>query len=343
MRIFVNDDRYGSLGTSLEEKLLGVASSIEIGKQAICSNELESDSTQNLNILLKSIEVNILKDMNNKTKKYAGVLGGIDELNNYLKSFEDIEAWCRTIEKILVPTNQAIRRVPTSEATEIAKIYAKSVLDTSGKKGLVRIIRVWDLLTEELCLNKERDLANELFMEVLSSFDDLELKDKNAVLTACVQEFERRVGQKRKGRAGRDLESATHFIFKYFNISCEDSPSHFSASFEVDNLLKCNDGSYLGVCLKRTLRERWKESFHSKDTLVKHNVSAMLHIINNDRDLSDNKFNEMAENGHFFFIGDDSEKLLELRKMKKLKKNHFYPMSTLIDVVESMIKGEFFK
>lgn len=42
--------------------------------------------------------------------------------------------------------------------------------------------------------------------------------DDNIMLTAFVQEFERRLGQKRKSRGGNSLETVADFIFDYYKI-----------------------------------------------------------------------------------------------------------------------------
>ena len=53
-----------------------------------------------------------------------------------------------------------------------------------------------------------------------------EIED-NTLLTAFVQEFERRAGQKRKSRAGNSLEDVMTFLFNYYGFKSHAKPDHF--------------------------------------------------------------------------------------------------------------------
>lgn len=82
------------------------------------------------------------------------------------------------------------------------------------------------------CLDAERTTVVEAFtclIDNLSSLDIIEHNslDDSLVLTAFVQEFERRLGQKRKARGGNSLETVVSFLFNYYKFSSADAPSHF--------------------------------------------------------------------------------------------------------------------
>lgn len=79
---------------------------------------------------------------------------------------------------------------------------------------------------------------------------DLEARDESAILTAFCQEFERRVGQKRKGRAGRGVENATSFILDYYDIKTSAAPEHFTTGLEIDRWVRTDEGWYIGISLR---------------------------------------------------------------------------------------------
>ena len=60
--------------------------------------------------------------------------------------------------------------------------------------------------------------------------------DDNIMLTAFVQESERRLGQKRKSRGGNSLETVEDFIFDYYKIKSTKRSSHFDEDIEVKKL-----------------------------------------------------------------------------------------------------------
>ncbi len=82
---------------------------------------------------------------------------------------------------------------------------------------------------------------------LLSKDANITEEDRDIVLTAFTQEFERRAGQKRKKRAGGSLEDVTNFILGYYKIRRAEAPSHFQADLEVDNWVKAKDGWLIGV------------------------------------------------------------------------------------------------
>ena len=264
-------------------------------------------------------------------------------LEVFFKEPRDYYIFAFTIQKLLFPTNEAISRVPMGEPTEQAHMYAKAVLDEKREMGLATLVREWDSLTEDLSLNKERDIVVDLFTRVKESLgrdilgsENFSEADATAVLTAVTQEYERRVGQKRKSRAGRDLEGATEYIFSYFRIKTHGAPEHFTAPVEVDNWLKDKNGWYIGVSLKRTLRERWKQTDVGEQTLNQFKIKNIIHLINNDKDLSDSKISTLGNSRHLFFIADESPVLAKYKDHVVMGK-YLFPMSKLIETVQKLI------
>ncbi|MGB0453720.1 MAG: hypothetical protein ACPGJV_08385 [Bacteriovoracaceae bacterium] len=323
LRILVNTDRYGGANKS-HQKLKDLV---------ISSNQkLKNDD---FNDIKTHIETTIKSFSREGTKKYIQFNALAEELSKYFSTLKDVKLFLNVIEFILIPTNEAISTVPSTEAGSIAQEYAQTELDSNGESALANLIREWDVITEELCLNREREILNELIKNVTNNFSNLSKNNLAELISATSQEFERRVGQKRKQRAGNDLESATDFILKYFKFQSAEGPMHFNAGIEVDNWIKDKRGWYIGISLKRTLRERWKQTQTTESVLTSFKIKNIIHLINNDQDLSDSKIADMGANRHLFFVADSSNVLNDLKDHPALSK-FIFPMSELIQELKKL-------
>ncbi|MCL1908231.1 MAG: hypothetical protein FWG12_02540 [Holophagaceae bacterium] len=133
--------------------------------------------------------------------------------------------------------------------------------------------------------------------------------EDNIVLTAFIQEFERRLGQKRKNRAGNSLEDVSTFLFDYYRLSSHPKPDHFQTDIEVDKWFKCKDGWSIGISCKRTLRERWKQvSSADSHALSRYKIKEIWHLITYDKDLSDEKLTMLGQQRQIFYLSDDSDR-----------------------------------
>lgn len=151
------------------------------------------------------------------------------------------------------------------------------------------------------------------------------------VLTAFIQEFERRLGQKRKGRAGGSLEDVASFLFNYYNIKAETAPEHFQADIEVDKWVRCKDKWLIAISCKRTLRERWKQvSSATSEVLSKFKIKQVWHLVTYDEDLSDDKLALLGGLRHVFYLRDDSRRLAASKNHIGLK-DYVRPMSKFIE------------
>ena len=344
LRILVNTDRFGSLSNkpvileSLSTNLLTTY------QKLLSSKDDDKTKSEILNSVLKQV---ISKNTNPKTKFALSADNLLTRLAIFLTSPEDYYVFAVTIKDLLIPTNSAVLKVPSTEVTDFARIYAKAILDVKKEHGLATLLLEWDSFTEDLSLNKEREIIVELYKNIKSKLPAV-IKTANKesdegqldlVLTAVCQEYERRVGQKRKQRAGSDLEGATEFIFHYFGIPTHGAPEHFTAGIEVDNWLKDKNGWYIAISLKRTLRERWKQTYTTEVGMMdRHHIKNLVHLICNDMDLSDTKIAELGSYNHLFALPDDSPVLNKYKNHSSLGK-YIFPMSSLITVVNKLIKG----
>jgi hypothetical protein len=262
----------------------------------------------------------------------------LTDLEKEITSQNIMNVFILTCEHILVPLQQAIANIPSNDRKYTLNI-AKAYLDVEGKHGLADVISLWDDLGVKGCLNAERTEIVRSFttLRVLLANDNLPENEKDIVLTAFVQEFERRAAQKRKTRAGGSLEDVTNFILGYYKIQRAESPEHFQADIEVDNWVKTKDGWLIGISCKRTLRERWKQVTSADSAILsKFKIKYIYHIVTYDEDLSDDKLALLGSLRHIFFLPDNSRRLKYASEHIGLK-DYVKPISSLIDNIEAQI------
>jgi len=326
-RMLINGDKYVAIGK--EPKLLTlITSSLNLVVN-------ENKGKTNLS-LQKQVLRNIIEERYSKSKtKNPNVQLLLTDLEKEITTQEIMDVFILTCDHILVPLQQAIANIP-SDDREFTLNIAKAYLDDKGKEGLIDVISLWDDLGVKGCLNAERKEIIRAFatLRVLLTNKNIPENEKDIVLTAFTQEFERRAAQKRKSRAGGSLEDVTNFIFDYFNIKCAEKPEHFQTDIEVDNWIKTKDGWLIGISCKRTIRERWKQvSSADASILSKFKIKHIYHIVTYDDDLSDDKLTLLGSQRHIFFLPDNSRRLQYAINHLGLK-DYVKPISSIIDVIE---------
>jgi len=331
-RILINNDKYVAIGK--EPRLLSALAS---------SLRLLSKEQQDGDVLMlqKQTIRHILEERYSRTSSLSIRLRRlIDELNAEINTQDDMNVFILTCESIMLPLHQAISNIPNDDK-EFTLNIAKSYLDIKGEKGLATVISFWDDLGVKGCLTAERT-------EIIRAFSSLRLllskdraitdEDKDIVLSAFTQEFERRAAQKRKKRAGGSLEDVTDFILDYYKVPKADKPEHFQADIEVDNWIKTNDGWLIGISCKRTLRERWKQvSSADASILSKFKIKYLYHVVTYDEDLSDEKLALLGSQRHIFYLPDNSRKLKHASEHVGLKA-YVRPISQIINDIKKETK-----
>ncbi len=326
-RMLINTDKYGGVGK--DSKLLTTISS----SLRVIQNDNKTRKPDYILSLQKETLKNILIErfQNAKSRKRR-IEKLIDDLNNEITDSEDMEVFILTCENVMLPINQALENIPNNDKQFTLSI-AKSYLDLQKEKGLATVIKLWDDLGVKGSLTAERIEIIKAFttLRVLLSQDkNLTQIDKDVILTAFVQEFERRAAQKRKSRAGGSLEDVTSFILGYFNIPTSHAPEHFRSDIEVDKWIKTKDGWFIGISCKRTIRERWKQvSSAESQILSNYKIKQLYHIFVFDEDLSDDKLTQLGGQRHIFYLPDESRKLKHAVNHIGLK-SYVRPMSKLI-------------
>lgn len=327
-RMLLNTDQYGAIGKR-EEFISSLVSKLEsiLGRNVLSNDEKLAVCRE---ILLKEFGT-----MSRPGTKVAVAAENFAvALDNEIKSLDDIMAFIITVRYIVLPANAALRRVP-SDNVIFCRETAKSILDTLGKKHVDKAISVWDTLGVRGCLDAERTEVLHEFTKLCHNLDTLSIKrsevENNAILTAFVQEFERRAGQKRKSRAGNSLEDVATFLFNYYGFDSHPKPDHFQTDIEVDKWFKCTDGWSIGISCKRTLRERWKQvSSADSNALSRYKIRQIWHLITYDRDLSDDKLTMLGQQRQIFYLSETSERYKYASQHVGMK-DYVRPLSQLID------------
>lgn len=270
----------------------------------------------------------------------------IDFLDPFIDSPQDLAVLRFTIDHIIIPTNELLKRVPSSDK-EAAETLIRTYLEEEGEVGLKDVILMWDRAGRRWCMKAERVIVVAGFRLLRETLDDL-LRDKkltridaDRTLTAFVQEFERRlVRGVRPGRAGRSLEDVTGVILDHFGIeNYINAPEHIKTVFEVDKMILLPDGRRIGVSCKRTLRERWKQAA-SLDTqrMDDEKIKSTWHVITYTSDLTVPKLQAIGESRGIVYIPDDDH----------FFQNHFAdldvsafirPMSSFISDLRKALSG----
>lgn len=326
-RNLLNTDQYGALGK--KEKLLQ-----SILTEAKSVLELPLSDEDKLSACLNITRKNVRASSRAGTK--GQILGEdfLSYLDNQILTLQDFIVFLITIEYIVIPTNRAINRIP-SDDVQFCRGTAETILSTYGKGQVGAVLSTWDSLGVNGCLNAERSVLVEEFTRLRANLQSLpysrsELED-NVILSAFVQEFERRAGQKRKSRAGGSLEDVASFLFNYYGFKSHEKPDHFQTDIEVDKWFRCTDGWSIGISCKRTLRERWKQvSSADGNALSRYKIKEIWHLLTYDRDLSDDKITMLGQQRQVFYLMDDSPRYLSAKEHIGMR-DYVRPLSTLID------------
>ena len=302
----LNTDKFGAFGKIKERQLLELVTVLEN------LTTQENFSGEEKFLLLKNTLLSGIKNLSRPdTKTYVLTLNLAQQLETEITTVDDVIIFCATMKYIVAPINRAMSLVPANDKN-FCETVAKGILDTFGEEKIHSLISTWDDLGVKGCLDAERALVVEEFMRLIENLSTLNIPhstfDDNLILTAFVQEFERRLGQKRKSRGGTSLETVADFIFNYYGFKATSQPNHFDQDIEVDKWFKCKDGWVVGISCKRTLRERWKQlSQADRGTLSHFKIRELWHLITFDKDLSDDKIVRLGEQGQVFYLPDTSE------------------------------------
>lgn len=329
-RMLINGDKYGGVG-----KDNALLASICLSLRQTLENKQHNDEAKVK--LCKGIIRNIVEQ---RFVRAASVKARVslfcDDLDAKIDAVNDIAVFILTAESVMIPINNALKTIPSNDR-EFTEATAKTYLDQLGDKGLATVVNIWDDLGVAGCLTAERVAVVREFTHLRRNISDMPETESSMVLTAFTQEFERRLGQKRKGRAGGSLEDVASFLFNYYGIKAAHEPDHFQADIEVDKWVKCKNGWLIGISCKRTLRERWKQvTSADRSVLSKFKIKQIWHLVTYDEDLSDDKLVLLGGLDHICYLADSSRRL-EYATTHIGLKNYVRPMSSFINDIRREI------
>lgn len=329
-RMLINSDKYGGVGTD-SKTLLSMAGAV---REALLDSKGQSEAKR-LSLVKKMIREILFERWKNAAAKLDRLALLCEDLDTQLVSLDDVEVLLFTCESVIVPVNNALPGIPNDDR-QFTEVKCRTYLsEMSEHDGLATVISKWDTLGERGSLEEERIAVVREFSRLRNELLQFTKANPDIVLSAFVQEFERRLSQKRKGRGGRSLEDVTSFLFDYYGIKAANSPEHFQADMEVDKWIKTSDGWLIGISCKRTLRERWKQvSSGTAELLGKFSIRQFWHVVTYDEDLSKDKLTLLGSQRHIFYLRDDSRILKHALDHEGLK-NYVRPMSQFIQDIRN--------
>jgi hypothetical protein len=336
-RMLLSGDQYGGVGKSKEQQLLDLTSRLELiiaqpalhesEKIAVCKNTLTEVFTGLFKPTAKGFL--LVQDLANRVA-------------SEFRSLDDVVVFVVSMKLMVAPMNTALQQIPSND-TFFCRETAKSILDTLGETAVGKVVSTWDYMGVRGCLDVERSVVVNEFTKLQANLDTINIArssyEDNMVLTAFVQEFERRLAQKRKSRAGRSLEDVSTFLFDYYKFSSHPKPDHFQTDIEVDKWFKCKDGWSVGISCKRTLRERWKQvSSADSHALSRYKIKGIWHITTYDRDLSDEKLTMLGQQRQVFYLDENTDRFKNAATHIGMK-DYVRPLSRFIDDVRKEQQG----
>lgn len=306
-RMLLSGDKYGAVGTKKERQIIEITAKVE----AILIQESLSDE-EKIRICKDIIYKAMTSLFKDTTLSHPLSVKLADDLETEITTVDDIVVFIVCVKYIVTPMNDAISIVPSNDI-EFCREAARNILDTLGEESISNVIYTWDKLGVHGCLAIERQLVVSEFTKLRNILKTIKKTktehEDNIVLTAFVQEFERRLGQKRKSRAGTSLEDVSTFLFEHYGFKSQPKPDHFQTDIEVDKWFRCKDGWIIGISCKRTLRERWKQvSSADSHALSRYKIKEIWHLTTYDNDLSDDKITMLGQQRQIFYLNEKKDR-----------------------------------
>ena len=222
--------------------------SIERIYQQLVSSEVRLESAKNT----------LLKEMD-KYPKIKEILKDEIQDKTDFESFHEAISYVKTTSNILdsIPRSEEIMN---QVRTQLATSDPENFLLKADKIGYGKYQEYEAKGADELV---KRVVENRLRVKEVdkSKMEEIMkiLKETGTIrrVGACLQEFERRAGQKRKARVGGELEQSIQFLLDSHGI--EHQPASYVGHAEFDRGIPLEDGRVALISCKRTTRERWKE------------------------------------------------------------------------------------
>jgi hypothetical protein len=277
--------------------------------------------------------------LNKNTERKIKNLGS--NFNRFISDVDGLKV-LHAVCSICAPSvNSAIDAIPFSDQRDIAKAHALKTLKSLGDNAIESIISDWDTFTYTACMAKENDIACELVSEISSKVKKskftLNSDIQNHLIAATIQEFERRAGQKRKPRAGSDLQISVEVILEYLKVKLDPNPHLITGTLEADLVIKGANGYSCIVSCKRTGRERVKQVSVEPAELLKLRIRKIIWFFT-EFDQSEDRVVDLGIRGSVFYLPDNSPEYKKLSHQRRTSK-YVFPLSSIRNSLPKIVNG----
>ena len=247
-------------------------------------------------------------------------------------------ALCRDIAPLC---NAAVEKVPSKEFLREARKIAEDNLREHGDAAIETIISNWNDFTYTSCLTKENNIGRELMIQLSARLQKYTCNINSEVIdhliSGSLQEFERRASQKRKSRAGDDLQQSVEVIMNHLGVNLDPIPQHLTGILEADHIIKDNRYMCIVSC-KRTGRERVKQVSVELQELQRHRIRKIIWFFT-DFDQSESRIQDLGVRGSIFYLPDSSHDYKSFSKNQKTSP-YIFPISQIRSSLPKLLRGE---
>jgi hypothetical protein len=249
-----------------------------------------------------------------------------------------LTALCRDVAPLC---NAAVEKIPSKEFLREARKIAEDDLKKYGDAAIETIISNWDDFTYTSCLTKENDIGRDLMVQLSADLEKYTNSISSEVIdhliSGSLQEFERRAGQKRKGRAGDDLQQSVEVIMNHLGVNLDPIPQHLTGILEADHVIKDNRHMCIVSC-KRTGRERVKQVSVELQELQRHRIRKIIWFFT-DFDQSENRIEDLGVRGSIFYLPDSSHDYKRF-STNRITSPYIFPISQIRLSLPKLLRGE---
>lgn len=240
------------------------------------------------------------------TRRYLSTEDLVGRIRHRISTLDDIRSFIIAA-RAVTRTGEIIAETPSFGDEDIRRIVDE-VLSGEGKepdpsrayKALLEV----DLQGEAYQLGAQRGPLIEYVSELLDTHladSDGTYDEAARIVSAVVQEYERRAGQSRSSTAGNVLEKALQRIFEQFGVPATGKPEHHG-DLEIDNVVRGPEGS-IGFSCKRTLRERFRQSLVRQSEI---GVDEIWFVVLLTADVSREKLVDIQNDGGRIYVPQDT-------------------------------------
>lgn len=274
-----------------------------------------------IDVLRETIKDEILGAVNEyyngrRTKRYAQTEALVKQILVRINDREDVRDFQRACEPV-VKTTDVLSSAPDFDEDSVVGVVEATLINENETayqpEKCYHALEAVDDAGTRLQAGGQNMALVPYVTKLLEETEDISDRDRSRLVSAVVQEYERRAGNKRKSDAGGVLETALNAVFNVFDVPVTGTPRHFG-DFEIDNLLK-TDQATVGFSCKRTLRERFRQSLTRNADLE---IDEVWFIPLSTDDISREKIEDVQADGGRIYVPRESYPWKEFGEVDEL-------------------------